>query len=231
VSSRLVSPPFTFYGTTTKQLTFLDIDVHRGHSYHQDILAARWPLFTDLEALKVACVRFYPVINEEPTDYFPDEMHPDWQYTTQIGLFHDLAKNHSRIQEGDFAGFPYEINDKVWEVLKSKIHIVPTDEDGNYHTFGSIRILNLKLIFVERYSTARHKRPTRNTVDAGYGSSSPEAAPRYLNKSNNAQETVPDLRPLLKPNYNGFGKLDDTPYYASSCASSSPATVIRRGDS
>lgn len=139
--------------------------------------------------------------------------------------------NHARIQEGDFVGFPYEIDDKVWKLLKSKIHIVPTDEDGNYHTFGSIRILNLKLIFVERYSTARHKRPTRNTIDACCGSSSPEAGPRYLNKSNNAQGTGPDLRPLLKPNYNGFCKLDDELYYASSSASSSLATVIRRGDS
>lgn len=231
MSSRVVYPPLTFYSTTTKHLTTLDIDVHRDHSYYQDLLAARWPLFTDLEVLRVARVRFHSVINDEPTDYFPDEMPQDSQHTAQIGLFYDLAMNYFRIQEGEFVGFPYEIDYKVWKLLKSKIHIVPTDRDGDYHTSGSIRILKLELIFVEQYAAARHKRLARNTLDPRCGPPSPESAASYLNRRNNAQDTGPAIRPLLNPNHNGFTRLDDRPYFASSSASSSHATVIRRGGS
>ncbi|KAH7003757.1 hypothetical protein EDB82DRAFT_570847 [Fusarium venenatum] len=63
-------------------------------------------------------------------------------YEIPIGLFKDLAENHTRLEEGDLADFPYGIDDEPWEFLKSKIDIVP-DSDGEYLTPTSAMLQDL----------------------------------------------------------------------------------------
>jgi hypothetical protein len=58
-----------------------------------------------------------------------------------------------RLEEGDLAGFPYEIDHIPWDSLRSKIDIVPTDSDGNYLTPTSVR--RLALLFIDSKTEAR----------------------------------------------------------------------------
>ncbi|KAL6921609.1 hypothetical protein FSHL1_005578 [Fusarium sambucinum] len=185
-----------FYGLRTKHLTVLDIEVYNDHPYHLQALVPFWTLFSHLTALKIAILRFHAVCDAMPPVSYAKTLFCEDAYEIPIGLFKDLAANHTRLKEGDLTGFPYEIDDEPWKFLKSKIDIVPTDSDGEYLTPTSVR--RLALVFIDSRTKIRPKILSEAMLQDLNGNASREEIYQYHKKLWLRASTIENEEPTFE---------------------------------